>query len=236
MERPILFSTEMIQANQAGRKNQTRRLKGLEEINKNTNDYISSEFDNNLKAWCFTHKNYFDRYIECPYGVPGDVLWVRETFYAFGRWTKRWSNKKNREEWFFIDRTDIEDNTQYMFEDNPPTDWQQAKNIKEYSKRRIEPAYHKRPSIHMPRAACRTRLEILNICPEKLHNISPEDAINEGIIKDGESSYKDYLPGDELPFSSLNPVQSYSSLWIKINGLESWNLNPWVWRIEYKIL
>ena len=33
--KPILFSTEMVQSNLEGRKKQTRRLHGLDEINKN---------------------------------------------------------------------------------------------------------------------------------------------------------------------------------------------------------
>jgi hypothetical protein len=94
----------------------------------------------------------------------------------------------------------------------------------------------------MPKKLCRTRLDIVSIRPERLHSITDQDAINEGIEKhipvpgDGCTIYKCYADRSKYAQFYMNPVNSYMSLWIKLNGLDSWLLNPWVWRIEYKIL
>jgi len=89
-ERPILFSTEMVRAILEGRKTQTRRV-----ITKKLPD----ELQNYKMCWpgkgCPSHwkdkfgimweipsiKNFktYD-FIVCPYGAPGDLLYVRETW------------------------------------------------------------------------------------------------------------------------------------------------------------
>lgn len=79
-ERPILFSTPMVQAILDGRKTVTRRaLKGMAaEI-----FWGMDEDDPKLKEYITE----FDNHPLCPYGQPGDILWVRETFYAYGYWS-----------------------------------------------------------------------------------------------------------------------------------------------------
>lgn len=94
-----------------------------------------------------------------------------------------------------------------------------------------------KPSIFMPREAARIFLEVTNVRVERLHDLDDNDAINEGIgaVKSGyeyHDIYQDYL-NDK---NSLNPVPSYKSLWEKINGKGSWDLNPWVWVYEFKVL
>ena len=84
-ERPILFSTPMVQAIQAEIKDRTRRTRGLEKINKNPDSYQlqSMGFSEGVFGALF-----YDRakqtvvFAKCPYGKVGDRLWVRET------WTK----------------------------------------------------------------------------------------------------------------------------------------------------
>lgn len=89
-----------------------------------------------------------------------------------------------------------------------------------------------KPSIFMPREACRIRLEITNIRVERLQNISEEDAIAEGveIVKSPDGYFKNYY--GRKGFSTAR--DSYISLWNKINGNGSWDNNPWVWIIEFK--
>jgi hypothetical protein len=73
--RPILFSTEMVQAILAGSKTQTRRTKGLD-VNPNKFDLLESTFPQfQFKA----KRGTTEILVKCPYGKVGDVLWVRET-------------------------------------------------------------------------------------------------------------------------------------------------------------
>lgn len=173
-ERPILFSTDMVRAILAGHKTQTRRI-----IKPRNNYSIFVGWDDEFvlndenKEWTLS---------ECPYGYPGDRLWVRET------WTKQLSGK-------------------YIYRADHP-DWELA----DYT---ATGAW--RPSIHMPRAACRILLQITHIRVERLHDISADDARAEGCTDPG-------------PIA----IGEYQTLWEKINGPESWALNPWVWVITFK--
>jgi hypothetical protein len=89
-----------------------------------------------------------------------------------------------------------------------------------------------KPSIHMPKEACRLFLEVTDIRPERLQDITEEDAIDEGIECDSMGDCKDYL-SDDYPFL-YEPKRSFKSLWKLINGEDSWKSNPWVWRIQFK--
>lgn len=89
-----------------------------------------------------------------------------------------------------------------------------------------------RPSIFMPRKASRIQLEIVNIRVERLDNISEEDAKAEG-IEENNGKYLDYSNVKSKHYC-LSAFSSYEELWIKINGKESWEKNPWVWVIEFK--
>ena len=79
-----------------------------------------------------------------------------------------------------------------------------------------------KPSIHMPRWASRITLEITGVRVERLQDISEADAIAEGI--------------EALPMKTrqATPRLDYQALWESINGPESWDENPWVWRLEFK--
>jgi hypothetical protein len=75
-ERPIIFSTPMVQAILQGRKTQTRRVvKFLM-----PNDEFQSLNQEKSKAHFYDTENDDHRYLNCPYGQPGDLLWVRETW------------------------------------------------------------------------------------------------------------------------------------------------------------
>jgi hypothetical protein len=79
---PILFSTEMVQANDEDIKTQSRRTKGLKVINQNPDDYVFERFqkyeDGSFRAVFFNGDEFGS--VKFPYGKPGDVLWVKETF------------------------------------------------------------------------------------------------------------------------------------------------------------
>ena len=82
-ERPILFSAPMVRALLAGTKTQTRRIvKPQPATTARWGGWItcSTARENEGKAM-WGHGEHLDRphYVRCPYGQPGDRLWVRET-------------------------------------------------------------------------------------------------------------------------------------------------------------
>lgn len=78
-----------------------------------------------------------------------------------------------------------------------------------------------RPSIHMPRWASRITLEITSIRVERLQEISHKDALAEGV---------GYDVGKEGGW----PLSRFKALWDSINGVGSWEQNPYVWVIAFK--
>jgi hypothetical protein len=96
-----------------------------------------------------------------------------------------------------------------------------------------------KPSIHMPKDAARIWLLVDDITVERLQNISEHSATCEGIelvkpavFPEG-PEYKDYTEGST---TVLPPFWSFNSLWCKIHGSESWEANPWVWVIKFKVI
>lgn len=71
-----------------------------------------------------------------------------------------------------------------------------------------------KPNIHMPRWACRLVLEITDVRVERLNDISEADTKAEGVASSNE----------------------FENLWQSINGEASWDDNPWVWVIEFKVV
>ena len=153
----------------------------------------------------------------CPHGVPGDQLWVKETFYAWGRWETRYSAKKGRDEWHFVDMT-LECGKAYLYAADGPRPQPLA------GKRDggTTPKWWKRPSIHMPRWASRITLEVTGVRVERLQDISEADALAEGV-----SAILDEM-------RRATPRCDFQALWQSINGPGSWDANPWVWIVEFK--
>ncbi len=200
--RPILFSTAMVQAIEAGRKTQTRRImKEQPVINPEDGAVlilpelfklpIGITLDEWKKSMLHT----------CPYGIKGDVLWVRES-YCPGYFEGGGSAYKA--EWNSI--------------------------AGEYV---TEPKW--KPSIHMPKGACRYFLEVVDVRIERLNEITEEDAIKEGVSRYPSApiyGYKNYY-NDQAGFL-LSAKKSFESLWAKINGDDAWDENPFVWVVEFK--
>jgi len=220
---PILFSTVMVQALLAGRKSMTRRMKGLEEINKNPDAWYL-----NTKKWVnpttgipwalFTNESE-DRTksVKCPYGIEGDLLWVKETFAPVPSGMTRIMGG----EYFFK-----ADGTIYL------------EGGGEYT-----PKW--KSSLFMKKETVRLWYEITDIKLERLHWIIDDEAIEEGIecknVATGGDDYQDYYRNylgsqeeSEWPWFAGNPIESFKSLWIKINGQASWDSNPWLWVVSFK--
>lgn len=97
----------------------------------------------------------------------------------------------------------------------------------------FKPVIGWKPSIHMPKAVCRLFLEIVDVRPERLQSINYLDAIEEGIEQDERGDFKNYFKIGQFLY---DPISSFQSLISLINGSDCWPNNPWVWRIEFKII
>lgn len=149
----------------------------------------------------------------CPYGQPGDRLWMRETFGLLGR----------------------------ALSDGEPIG-EEKKSLCYKATDNVVPHIIKwRPSIHMPRWASRITLEITNVRVERLQDITKQDAEEEGCaipcaqcgytLKDEGIQMDHHLCSGEGPGDSR---KKFEYLWNKINGPGAWEKNPWVWVIEFK--
>ena len=214
--KPILFSTEMVQAILAGRKTQTRRV-------------IKADFPENSTFigcretlgksgvgfyWCDgttgPMQGFFPGLFEdlYPKYQPGDILWVRETFIE-----SKTPDIPNNRGWSFSYKAD----GGYGI-----INW--------------------KPSLFMPKEAARIFLKVTDVRVERLQDISEEDAIAEGvsIVYDYGSfvTYKNYLFKDKKTYNKQDtrcPKESFQSLWQSINGKKHpWESNPWVWVYEFE--
>lgn len=155
----------MVRAILEGRKTQTRRVvkQSQDNVGKDVAFAVCPAAESGWIGWFglpnpniaeFTKKAYTHGF-PCPYGVPGDRLWVRESWLPFDEDHvmdgKRWA---------------------YMAETMPGSDGDRC---------RKDFGYKWRPSIHMPRAASRLTLEVVSVRVERVQEISEADAIAEGV-------------------------------------------------------
>lgn len=97
------------------------------------------------------------------------------------------------------------------------------------------------PSIHMPKEAARIWLKVTDVRVERLQEITPKDAENEGVgnlfYEDIGYSEKNY--GTEVDKEYGIAREQFAWLWestIKKSDLDryGWDANPWVWVIEFE--
>ena len=218
-EKPILFSTPMVQAILDDRKTQTRRvIKGVKtdwEFEDLCNDACMIAFDKDGYEypkdvdglWATFHA--YDAYYDYPmfkasYEV-GDTLWVRE---AFTKIHKFYHYKAS------CDRC----NDEVIRCAYCTKDVRKHQDVKWKS------------SIHMPRAAARIFLRVKDVRVERLQDISVADCIEEGI------PYKT-VDKFNLKYGNLTHAQYlFMELWNSINAKRGygWDTNPWVWVYEFE--
>ena len=102
-----------------------------------------------------------------------------------------------------------------------------------------------KPSLFMPKEACRLFLKVKSVGVEKLQDISHEDAVAEGIeyidIEEpftmGYKLYGKHRIPDLLGRKAVTgtSIESYQTLWESINGRESWDCNPYVWVVSFEL-
>lgn len=202
-ESPILFSAPMVSAilRKCDPKTQTRRAVKPQKLSGSHDIAHIISTPDSLSA--------FVRHF-CPYGAPGDRLWVRETHSIQSvEGCRAWLTFKER---MPLGKT-LADTDAGLdeFELTP----EQA----EWALRHRD-SERWRPSIFMPRWASRITLEITEVRVERLRDISAHDCWAEGI-----------------PCSpDVNPLHEYEELWNKLNAKRGfgWDANPWVWAISFR--
>ncbi|MGU9815598.1 hypothetical protein ACU684_09420 [Pseudomonas sp. LF135] len=201
-ERPILFSAPMVRAILEGRKTVTRRevkgagLKWLEDF---TPEYVADP-SNSL----------------CPYGKPGDRLWLRETWYCDHFEVMRGPYLKPDD----MDIGEALDDGTLVYAADGLAPYEQE-----------QPTW--KPSIHMPRWASRILLEITAVRVERLQDISEDQAKAEGVrLYTDHAELGEWWHVDGIDTYSADPRKSFELLWSSVGG--DWQANPWVWVVEFK--
>lgn len=215
-ERPILFSTEMVQAIMAGRKTQTRRVvKPQPEPVKDAPGRWKFLMKKNGRMQAGSNvetkdlnSKFFGILEFCPYGQPGDVLWVRETFCRLS--------------------PEHIITTPFVYKANADEESEEVR--KEYINNGH--AYRWKPSIHMPKKAARIWLRVKEVRVERIKQISEKDCQAEGApLTPWEGINGD--SGECYKYGFIN-------IWNSIHGTGwtkyAWNSNPWVWVVEFEVL
>lgn len=216
--RPIPFSAPMIRALLEGRKSQTRRMIKAKEVFISASGAVMDMADGHIKE------------VKFPYGEQGGYLWVKETW-QFSNWTEdgcpyityRADNKE-----MLRDRLPSDEVSEKLFDI-----WEVLSDEDNYNIDGRAADRKWRSSIYMPRWASRLTLKMTELRVERLQDISEADAIAEGIEQE-DGHWKDYLDGDSSYATS--PIFSYKSLWESINGEGSWDLNPFVWCLDFTVI
>ncbi|PZX32022.1 hypothetical protein C7416_102182 [Cupriavidus phytorum] len=201
-ERPILFSGAMVRAIQDGRKTQTRRV---------ATEFDGMDVDNVLSR--------FPNQRGCPYGEPGNLLYVREAWrstkeldpYSGGRIAEMCLDAGYMKPW-----------TPIQYEaDSQRRNWQHTSTPPHSGP--PEPGRY-RHARFMPRWASRITLEIVSTRVERLNDCSAADAEAEG-------AEPILVPPDG---GSWPHYEGFRTLWDSINGAGAWERNPWVWVVEFR--
>lgn len=229
-DHPILFSAPMVLAILSNRKTMTRRVVKPQPAcgcRYEMNGARSAACHLANKAWeskdfehCYVpvRPTSASHLLPCPYGRPGDHLWVRESVRICGSST---------------DGEPLNDPPAWYMADGPCPS--------------IENWPHFRPSIHMPRWASRITLEVTDVRVERLRSISADDVRAEGVelpvsasgCPEGMAAPLIRIPNPYKPPAKWTEddfwMCEFSCLWDSINGKKfQWASNPWVWVIGFK--
>ncbi len=206
-ERPIIFSGPMVCAILDDTKTQTRRIVKLTEAG-----HVKEP--GGRRRW---HPADAEAWQACPYGEPGDRLWVRETWGDCSPDADALVGTKWDKPWYRADA----DTYGLLGHDGDGAVY--VEDVKW------------RPSIHMPRWASRITLEVTAVRIERLQDISEADAFAEGVQCESYIDYRRATTEDGHPLHS-HAVDLFHLLWESLHGPGSWAANPLVWVIQFQRL
>jgi hypothetical protein len=232
-DRPIIFSGEMVRAILSGRKSVTRRVVKLPDPAKHgTPHAICPARESGWIAWYGEPKDMrdftsamYETGFPCPYGVPGDRLWVREAWRCFGGAEYEY----------------LHDPAHARYREN-------AGLTAAVSRRWKSP-------ILMPRWASRLTLEITDVRVERLQDLTHGDVWAELGREPGEHMPAKPHDWDRMSEAQRaakvraearttyaaqcadadNLFADFARGWDSINGKRApWDSNPWVWALTFR--
>lgn len=218
--KPIIFSAPMVRAILEGRKTQTRRVvRGIPECARlvgYTAESDQSELAHSLgwfeeEACDLWPCNRADR-IRCPYGQPGDLLWVQETWQEFFHDELPGDRPAPvRGRMGIPSKPERHSVVAYRADGEMPDHPEHGK------------ALWKSP-IHMPKWASRLTLSVTDVRVQRLQEITEEDVQAEGCTGS--------------PYGEQADAMLFPALWDSLNAERghSWDSNPWVWAITFEPL
>lgn len=218
--RPILFSAPMVRALLAGHKSVTRRVVNPQPNNRGL--WSSSKCQSMVEVGEMGGLG--------PYGWRGDELYVKET----------WRTAKAFDAMSPTAIGEKAVNAGYS------TPWGPVMYLADGATNGVRIADfggewgRTRVSIHMPRWASRLHPKVIDVRVERM-NITDREAILEGVhplpLQDA-TDPSCWWTGDVTAGPDLHArtaAEAFRKLWIAINGEESWDANPWVWRVEMDV-
>jgi hypothetical protein len=232
-ERPIIMAAESIGAIEGNRKSQTRRvmkpqppcvdavrrLAGIDYRLSNTDPPPASVWRTMGPVWAVRDLTDGRHDWKCPYGQPGDLLWVRETWGSI-----------EADHPLCKDGRKPQPGDRVVYRANPADDYQWGSGLPSQG------SFCWRPSIFMPKWACRLWLRVTNVRVERVQEISEADVEAEGAF-DGTGLHSFDCSG---PFEECcgheSPQEMFSRLWDSINAKRSygWDVNPWIWVVTFE--
>ncbi len=213
MERPILFNSAMVNAILAGRKTQTRRMM--------KHQPVMCDFGGGLSRLAVTQPNLIEGYeavsldalpgmlgvLCCPYGNPGDRLWVKEAVALERVW-----DDGTETSIFVADGTRTKADA-----------WPWKRN--------------NLPGMFMPRGLRRIELEVVDRWPERLQDISEKDARAEGCEPWAHGHGPITQNDEQGLHHDRMYRNGFEVLWDSINAKRvPWSSNQFVWRVEFKVV
>lgn len=208
--RPIICTGESVRAYMDLRKTETRRVMKVQP------DYVID----NEPYWHvggFRLRPEATNPLRCPYGKPGDRLWVKETWQQIEWWGQN----------CILYRAHCPDDCQDLA---TPSNGIERIRITKW-----------RPSLFMPRWASRLTLEIVSLRAERLQDITFDSCLAEGIVW---TEQWDTCKGETITGDSMDEAwdqytrEAYRDAWDAINAKRgySWDSNPWVWVLQTKLV
>lgn len=222
--RPLLFKAPMVVAIQEGRKLQTMRLVGRMLDGRLVDNHfaLGPKVKRAPKVYTRPMALFSDGSLAleraaqwCPYGVPGDRLWGRETWYCDHMDAKPQGSVSDVLTW----RKQLYYRADYATDAAWSNTWEAE-----------IPGW--RPAIFMPKWACRIFLEITSVRVHRLQDITEAEARLEGFPLPGPQTVR--LNGKLTQVTYFDALTNLGHLWNEINPATPWASNPYVWAISFK--